>query len=115
MQNLAAQQMKSSERSAEVLREEWIRDTPSYRGSVGAKNCALIQPFKRPFCTWIQSASRLSTLKRVPFGAVPRPVPLFEGVDLMCTPGRCKKRTPSVLTATVSGGWIIVDEAAEAI
>jgi hypothetical protein len=53
----------------------------------------LIQPFKRPLSTCTQSASLSVTLKRMPLRAVPRTVPLADGVDLMFTPGRCKKTT----------------------
>jgi hypothetical protein len=62
-----------------------------YRGALGATNCELIQPFKRLPSTWTQSPSRLVTLKRAPLGAVPRTVPFADGVDLMFTPGRCRK------------------------
>src|SRR5947209_13369436 len=72
-----------------------------YRGSVGAKNCALIQPFKRPFSTCTQFPSRFVTSKRVPFGAVPRTLPLVDGVDLMFTPGRCKKRISRLCAGTL--------------
>ena len=60
-----------------------------------AKNWELIQPFKRPFSTWVQSPSRRVTVNRAPFGAVPTAAPVAAGVDLMFTPGRCKKTTSS--------------------
>jgi hypothetical protein len=51
----------------------------------------LIQPLERPLSSCTQSPSRFVTFKRVPLGAVPRTGPFVEGVDLMFTPGRCKK------------------------
>ena len=55
------------------------------------KNWELIQPLKRPFSTCVQSPFRRLAVNRVPFGAVPRTVLFAVGVDLMLTPGRCKK------------------------
>src|ERR1700730_14571660 len=63
----------------------------SYRGSLVARNWELIQPFKRPLSTRIQSPSRIVAFKRAPLRAVPRTRPFVEGSDLMFTPGRCKK------------------------
>jgi len=68
-----------------------LEERSSYRGSLGARNWELIQPFKRPLSTCIQTPSRVVTFKRVPLGAVPRTRPFVEGSDLMFTPGRCKK------------------------
>src|SRR6202048_4867563 len=62
-----------------------------YRGLLAARNWELIQPLKRPFSTWVQSPSRRVTVNRAPFGAVPTAAPVAAGVDLMFTPGRCKK------------------------
>ena len=84
-----------------------------YRGSVGAKNCALIQPFKRPFSTCTQFPSRFVTSKRVPFGAVPRTLPLVDGVDLMFTPGRCKKRISRLCAEALWRDSVLLGDAAE--
>jgi hypothetical protein len=90
-------------------------ETSPYRGSAGAKNCALTQPVKRPFCTFTQSAFRPVTLKRVPFfGAVARTLPLVEGADRMFTPGRCEKRISSVRAGTLVSDLGIVGKAAQA-
>jgi hypothetical protein len=85
-----------------------------YRGSAGAKKRALTQPLKRPFCTFTQSASRPVILNRVPFGAVATTLPLAEGVDLMFTFGRCKKRISSVRAGTLVSDLGIVGKAAQA-
>src|SRR5260370_13758102 len=61
----------------------------AYRGSLGARNWELIQPFKGPLYTCTQSPSRLAILKRVPLGALAGTLPLAEGVDLTFTLGRC--------------------------
>jgi hypothetical protein len=81
-----------------------------YRGSAGAKNCALIQPLNGPFCT----CTRRVTLNRVPFGAVDTTLPLDEGVDRMFTPGRCKKRISSVRADTLVSDLGIVGKAGQA-
>src|ERR1700738_847693 len=62
-----------------------------YWGLLAARNWELIQPLKRPFSTWVQSPSRRVTVNRAPFGAVPTAAAVAAGVDLMFTPGRCKK------------------------
>src|SRR6202011_2014263 len=62
-----------------------------YWGLLAARNWELIQPLKRPFSTWVQSPSRRVAVNRAPFGAVPTAAPVAAGVDLMFTPGRCKK------------------------
>jgi hypothetical protein len=51
-----------------------------------------MQPLKRSLSTCTQSRSLLVTSKRVPWGAVPRILPVADGADLMFTPGRCRKR-----------------------
>src|SRR4029453_16883662 len=70
----------------------FFRNGPSpYWGLSGARNCELIQPFKRVFSTWTQSPSRPVAVNCVPLGAVPTTGAFPEGPDLMLTPGRCKK------------------------
>jgi hypothetical protein len=75
----------------------------SYRGSLAARNCDLIQPLKRSLSTCTQSPSRFVTVKRVPLGAVPRTRPFAEGANLMFTPGRCKKTMSGFCDAET--GW----------
>src|ERR1700730_14003371 len=73
-----------------------------YRASLGPRNWELIQPFKRSPSTWTQSPSRFVTWNRVPLRAAPTTVPLADGVDLMFTPGRCKK----TISALSHGGTV---------
>src|ERR1700737_2481659 len=80
--------MVNAAKPADIAGFPWVG---RYWGLLAAKNWELIQPFKRPFSTWVQSPSRLIAENRAPFGAVPTATPVADGVDLMFTPGRCKK------------------------
>jgi hypothetical protein len=75
----------------EFVLENTERRSLRYRGALGPTNWELIQPLKRSLSTCTQSRSRFVTLKRVPLGGVPTTVPVVEGADRMCTPGRCTK------------------------
>ena len=80
--------MANAAKPADIAGFPWVGH---YWGLLAARNWELIQPFKRPFSTWVQSPSRRVTVNRAPFGAVPTAAPVAAGVDLMFTPGRCKK------------------------
>src|SRR5260370_7864082 len=72
----------------------------AYRGSLGARNWELIQPFKGPLSTCTQSPSRLATLKRVPLGAVPRTLPVAARAHLTFALALYKKTTSTFSSAT---------------
>src|SRR3984893_12362682 len=75
---------------ADIAGVPWVGH---YWGLLAARNWELIQPFKRPFSTWVQSPSRPVAVNRAPFGAVPTAAPGAAGVDLMFTPGLGRNTT----------------------
>src|SRR5262245_17237350 len=86
----------------------------AYWGLSVARNCDLIQPFKRVFSTWTQSPSRPVAVNCVPLWAVPSAGAFPEGPDLMLTPGRCKKTRSGFCAVELVWGVTLAGSGSEA-